>query len=154
MRLIDWLRRLFWPDPAPPLPGPPPADLEATREALLAAHNRERSGRGVPLLVRHHLLDRAAQGHAQDMAARGRLSHTGGDGSGMDERLRRVGFNAGWAGENIAQNRGGVDAAMSQWMSSPGHRSNILRPNYDFVGFGVAVGLDGNTYWCVDFGGD
>jgi len=33
------------------------------------------------------------------------------------------------------------------WMNSIGHRQNILNPNYDFTGVGVAVAEDGVTYY-------
>jgi uncharacterized protein YkwD len=52
-------------------------------------------------------------------------------------------------GENIGC---GVDAdnLHGMWMSSPGHRANILNPNFDTVGVGV-VYARGCLWATVDF---
>jgi hypothetical protein len=40
---------------------------------------------------------------------------------------------------------------VSAWMSSPGHRANVLG-DYSEVGFGMSSSATGVLYWCVDFG--
>ena len=45
-----------------------------------------------------------------------------------------------------------VDLAMWSWMSSPGHRENILDPAYSHVGFGRASSSGGTQFWTQDFG--
>jgi uncharacterized protein YkwD len=52
-------------------------------------------------------------------------------------------------GENIAFNKGfgkPVEMACQHWMTSPGHRSNILDPYWKESGIGAAFAPDGSFY--------
>ncbi|MEL6327522.1 MAG: CAP domain-containing protein, partial [Cyanobacteria bacterium J06626_23] len=95
----------------------------------------------------------AAQAHAEDMARRGELSHTGGDGSSMGDRIAATGYRYRAAGENVACGSARASATLQQWMGSPGHRQNILNPDFTEIGFGQADG-QGNCspYWVQVFG--
>jgi uncharacterized protein YkwD len=56
-------------------------------------------------------------------------------------------------GENIAAGYANSDATCSGWMQSPGHRANILRPSYRYIGGGYAHGSRGyGRYYVQDFG--
>ncbi|HXO20664.1 MAG TPA: CAP domain-containing protein, partial [Thermoanaerobaculia bacterium] len=50
-------------------------DLRAVRQAILAKTNAQRARAGARPLVANSLLDRAAQGHAEDMLRRGYFAH-------------------------------------------------------------------------------
>ncbi len=52
----------------------------------------------------------------------------------------------GYFGENIAAGQTSPEAVMEAWMNSPGHRANILEPNFDSMGVG-AFYQDGMVYW-------
>jgi len=41
---------------------------------------------------------------------------------------------------------------MSGWMDSPGHRANILNPNFSELGVGEAEGSPMGTTWTQVFG--
>ena len=72
----------------------------------------------------------------------------GADGTTVSDRLRAAGKTFIAIGENLASStatREPVEAAMDGWMKSPGHRENILRP--DFTDTGVGVCHDGATYY-------
>jgi uncharacterized protein YkwD len=70
------------------------------------------------------------------------------------------------AGENLASSWAGhpnvsplrsVAAVMDAWMNSPGHRENLLRPEYLVVGVGLAWRIDDERvketqYWVQKFG--
>ena len=45
---------------------------------------------------------------------------------------------------------------MDGWMNSSGHKANILKPNYQHVGFGKTASTDkwNSIYWVQDFGAD
>lgn len=45
-------------------------------------------------------------------------------------------------GENIARGQGSAEEVVAQWMTSPGHRANILYPNFNRMGAGECDG-----YW-------
>ena len=84
------------------------------------------------------LLEQAAQKHAKDMAARRAMSHTGGDGSSMSDRVAREAYAWGALGENVSAGYGSVPDALAGWMRSPGHCANMMSPNFREVGVGGA----------------
>ena len=51
-------------------------------------------------------------------------------------------------GENIARNMGGASDVMARWLNSEGHRNNILRESYKYIGVGVTA----NGGWVQLFG--
>ena len=134
------------PSPKPtPTPAPTPAPTNIT-QVLLTAHNAERAKIGAPPLVLNAKLSTAAQKHANWMAANNKMSHTGAGGSSFADRIRDEGYTFATGGENIAAGYPTADAVVNGWMNSPGHRANILNPNYKEVGFGV-----NGRFWCTVF---
>lgn len=105
---------------------------------LLAELNRERLRAGLVPLVPNDRLDAAAQAHAHDMARNGTLSHTGGDGSRLRDRLERAGYAFRLAAENVAAGTPNGSATVQLWLMSEGHRRNMLEPDVREVGIGHA----------------
>ena len=120
-------------------------------EAVLDAHNSERTRRQLASVALNDALTAAAQNQAEDMARRGKMAHRGGDGSSPFDRIERVGYSFQAAGENVAYGFDQVDAVMAGWMRSPGHRRNILG-HYREIGVGRAIAPAGASYWYVTFG--
>ncbi|SHO56925.1 CAP domain-containing protein [Vibrio quintilis] len=138
-------------------------EMTATQSALLAAHNTARSeGRNcgstyypaAPALTWNCKLATAAARHNTDMATNNIFSHTGSDGSTMDERISDAGYNASWWGENIAAGYSSVDQVMEGWLESSGHCSNIMNQNFTEMGADkrTAAGSAYSVYWTTDFG--
>jgi uncharacterized protein YkwD len=129
---------------------------------VLAAINREREAAGLAKLGFKPALMRAARAHTRDMAARCVLTHTGGDGSTVAERLRDFGYGSSgyssWkVGETIASAPTGTGfakpaAIVALWMGSPGHLEVLMTPGFRDVGVGITYGDDGMRYFTVDFG--
>ncbi|MGC2999485.1 CAP domain-containing protein [Streptomyces sp. G35A] len=94
-------------------------------------------------------LTKAAQAHSADMAAHRNMSHTGSDGSSPGDRITRAGYSWSTFGENVAYGYTSPEQVMAGWMSSPGHKANIL--NCAFKEIGVGLAQPGN-YWTQDFG--
>ena len=151
---------------APPAPGPTPAPAAddapgapsssaevAWRTEMIASINAQRANAGVSPLGLCGTLNDAAQAHSADQAAHSTMSHTGSNGSGVSERITASGYTGwnGW-GENVAVGYRSVASVMAGWMSSPGHRANILSATYDHVGLGLATSTGGTPYWTQDFG--
>lgn len=90
-------------------------------------------------------LEQAASKHARDMAARRTMSHTGGDGSRMRDRVARESYAWSALGENVSAGYNTVVAGLVGWMNSPGHCSNMMSPNFREVGVGAAA-APGDTY--------
>ena len=81
------------------------------------------------------------------------MSHTGSNGSSFDQRIEAAGYlhwNA--LAENVAAGYTTVNAVMSGWMASPGHRANLVSSSYVHVGVGRATASNGVQYWTQDFG--
>jgi uncharacterized protein YkwD len=128
-----------------------PEDLEDLRTQILDAHNEFRADAKLRKLIPNRKLTAAAQAHAEDMAARQKMTHIGGNGSRSAERVRARGYHYFRTGENVAAGYFNVDRVMKGWMESPGHKRNILG-SFSEIGVGCAVGEDGKRYWCVTFG--
>jgi uncharacterized protein YkwD len=127
-----------------------PADTDRVRAQVLMQVNAERAKRRLPPLRADQNLARAAQDHACDTAHSGKMSHRGSDGSDLSARLRRVGYDYNLAAENVAKGYSDPAAVMKGWMSSTGHRRNILTAEAVDLGLGIAIGKDGAPYWVLD----
>jgi uncharacterized protein YkwD len=123
---------------------------QATIDAVLAAHNRERAAAKLPPLSLDSKLNVAAHAHATDMAGHGTMTHEGSDGSSPAERIKRQGYVCQSSAENVAEGYRTVDDLMRGWMDSPHHRENILG-KYTQVGIAVVRDDDDKPYWCVNF---
>jgi uncharacterized protein YkwD len=93
------------------------------------------------------LLHSAAVHHAQDMARRRTMSHTGGDGSDVGTRATREGYAWGGVGENVSAGYKTEREALAGWMSSPGHCSNMMSGGYTEVGVGAAFASGDSFGW-------
>lgn len=119
-------------------------------EAKLAAEvldlvNKERTSRSLQPLGLDVGAQKPAKAHADDMAGRSYFSHVTPEGWTLADRLAMTGVSGHTgAGENIARGMTTAQAAVDAWMNSPGHRANILDP--DFTGLGVGIRLDARQW--------
>lgn len=111
-------------------------DLEASMLELLNAERRVHGLR--PLQADGPVAD-VARAHSIDMFSRGYFSHITPEGEDPFDRLRRSNVRFLTAGENLALSRT-LPMAHQGLMDSPGHRANILRPNFGRVGIGIVDG--------------
>ncbi|WP_093850591.1 CAP domain-containing protein [Streptomyces pini] len=133
---------------APSTPSTPaPADDAAARVVELV--NSERAKAGCAPLKANEKLTAAARAHSQDMADHRNMSHTGSDGSGPGDRIERAGYEWRTYGENVAYGYRTPESVMDGWMSSPGHKRNILNCSFQEIGVGLAQPGD---YWTQTFG--
>jgi uncharacterized protein YkwD len=126
---------------------PDGSNLPTITDATFCLLNAERASRGLTVLKPDRQLQRAALEHGGDMVDHQYFAHEGRDGSQPAERIRSAGYLSGggaWRiGENLAWGTGDLAtprAIMAAWMQSPGHRANILQPQYRQIGFGVIAG--------------
>ncbi|RYZ06049.1 MAG: hypothetical protein EOO24_11985 [Comamonadaceae bacterium] len=117
----------------------PQPELEARMLVML---NAERARHGLQPLRADPELTAVARAHSHDMFDRAYFSHVSPEGKTLANRLRqaKVGYLA--AGENLAL-APTLSGAHQGLMNSPGHRANILRPQFGRVGIGV---LDGGVH--------
>lgn len=114
----------------------PRPDLEA---AMLELVNRERAAGGLAALEADPELTEVARRHSIDMFARGYFAHNTPENKSPFDRIRESEVRFRIAGENLAL-APTLPIAHTGLMNSPGHRANILRPQFGRVGIGI---LDG-----------
>jgi uncharacterized protein YkwD len=114
----------------------PRPEIEAQ---MLELVNAERVSEGLEPLAPDPELTEVARRHSADMFARGYFSHATPEGLSPFDRIRAARITFRTAGENLAL-APTVSVAHEGLMNSPGHRANILRPQFGRVGIGI---LDG-----------
>lgn len=134
---------------ARPLTG---AELARTRAEVVELTNRERARAGLRPLAEDPLLAAAAQAYSTDMATRDFYSHTSPEGTQPWDRAAAAGSRRRTIGENIACGQRSAAEVVEGWMNSPGHRANILKPDFTHLGTGFAGGGRAATYWTQLFG--
>jgi hypothetical protein len=124
----------------------PPSVAE---QYLFAAANADRVQRGLPALRWNEALYRAATAHARQMAARASISHQYPGEPDLAERGRQAGAHFSVIAENVAEAPTAI-RIHDAWMSSPGHRANLLDAHVDSVGIRVER-RQGQLYAVEDF---
>ncbi|WP_432561453.1 CAP domain-containing protein [Kineococcus sp. SYSU DK003] len=132
------------------LAGPAAADeitptstpLEQFEAEVLDRTNAARAAAGCAPLFLDPALTAAADRHTHEMAATGRMTHTGADGSSPRTRLAAEGVHPVRTAENIAY---GYDAGsvVDAWLASPGHRANILDCRLRAIGVAEVASASG-----------
>ncbi len=111
-----------------------------------AATNAHRAEQGLRQLRTNDCVRRAAVRQARLMAQREQLFH-----QDLGAVLEECGLSG--AAENVAAGYATGKAVVNRgWMSSEGHRTNILEPSYRLLGVGARRGHDGNWYAAQVFG--
>ncbi len=122
-------------------------------ERMLVQLNAIRDANGLARLVLDAQLGRAAQVLATDMARTGTLDHRASDGSDLKLRLSRAGYGYRVAAENIAYGIAAPEVTVERWMTSDGHRRNMLMPELRHAGVGYAMAraaeLRARPYWAL-----
>lgn len=115
------------------------ATISARSEsAIVVAVNQARTAHGLrPLHLDTHLR-RAARAHSEDMMRGSYFGH-----GAFGRRLSSYGVRGRYIGENLAWGTGllgGARAIVGEWLRSPEHRANLLRPGFRRLGVGSLVG--------------
>ncbi len=122
--------------------------LKDVERRIYQLTNEERRKRHLPPLDRDNALVETARAHSDDMLKRDYFSHVNPDGKTPQQRIApafsrtmaRAGENIwGGHGYDYSDNKLMARVIMDSWMSSPGHRANLLNPDYTHLGVGVSV---------------
>ena len=143
------------PTQQPPAQQPPPATTGAVTGSdfemeVIRLVNMQRAVEGLEPLTANAALMRGARIRAAELDTN--FSHTRPNGTDWSTVLAEVGFTRS-AGENILAGVDSPSAAMSRWMSSQGHRNNMLAGRFTEIGVGAVMGSDGRWRWVQLFGG-
>jgi uncharacterized protein YkwD len=135
-------------------------ELSRTREMTVSLTNRFRAQHDRHELKANAQLMRAAQDFADYLARTDTFSHTA-DGKRPSQRMSEHGYQLCLAAENIAweYNSAGYTSAglarafVTGWRHSPEHRKNLLDPDLEEIGVGIAHSDRTGRYYAVqDFG--
>lgn len=113
-------------------------------------HNKYRISKGLPTFCVDVNLQKVAQGHSTDMAARNFYSHITPDGVGPGKRLMDSGYNCyPNGGENIGVYLPEFTSTkvMQSWIDSTGHRANIESTRHVRIGIGSANDADFGSWY-------
>jgi len=112
------------------------SNISSDEQEVLNLINQQRKNAGLSELQFDSELQKVARLKAQDMVKNNYFSHTSPTYGSPFDMIKQYGITYKTAGENIAgnsTNKGAVDA----WMTSAGHKANILNSAYNYTGIGV-----------------
>jgi len=123
---------------------------DITRSGVIDWTNRRRLAEGVDTqLVPDASLHEAAAARVDDMFEHQYFAHESPSGVDASAAAKAAGYSYITIGENLA--RGGFagnEDMVNQWMNSPGHRENILNPQYSEIGVAARSGeYRGDKMW-------
>lgn len=116
---------------------------------VLTIVNQERNKEGLSGLEFCPALNSVANLKSQDMSAHNYFDHISPNYGNLFDILKKRNINYSYGGENIAVGHTSPKEVVHAWMNSPGHRKNILNPNYQKTGIGVCFG--NKVYWTQNF---
>jgi uncharacterized protein YkwD len=108
--------------------------LHPVEQQVIDQTNAERARYGLPPLMADQQLIQSARAHGTWMARSRRMQHTS----------RPV-------AENIAMGQNSASEAVRSWMSSSGHRANILSRGHRRIGVSAYTSSNGTVYWTQQF---
>ena len=125
-------------------------DAEAARDLI----NKYRQQNGLKPLKLNAVLSEAAKNHSRDLAKWDRISHFGSDGSNPWDRVKRSGYNARLAAENVGTGQATIDEVFKGWKESPGHNKNLLLADAEHMGIALVQDpkTEFKTFWTLVLG--
>jgi uncharacterized protein YkwD len=129
-------------------------EIESLEQQCFDEVNRVRRNRRLPQLNFSEELLPVARGYSRRMAEQHFFSHIDPEGRTVRDRVDEADIKWRIVGENLAYSNGylnPVAASVSGWMESPGHRRNILEPDYNLTAIGAWISPDGTVYFTEIF---
>ena len=125
-------------------------DVERARKLI----NRYRRKKGLRPLRLNARLTMAAKAHSRDLAKHDRISHYGSDGSNPWDRVKRAGYNAKLAAENVGTGQASIEEVFRGWQTSPGHDKNLLLADAEHMGIALVRHnkSEFKTFWTLVIG--
>ena len=123
------------------------AQLDVSAAQSMISGDRQNNGLG-PVTI-DPALTKLAQEHTRTMVERNKLDHD--LGRPFQERIRRSGYDAKAAVENVSAGYHTLAEAFSGWRDSPPHRANMLNKNVNRMGIAAmyAPGSKYKVFWTL-----
>jgi uncharacterized protein YkwD len=135
--------------PKPVLPPPGVKYLEKVEDLVFELTNQHRRAKSVAPLSKDAELRDVARAYSNDMLVRRFFDHTSPDGVSFHDRISAHYHHwVSFTGENIWSAWGYYKTSnalslakeiVDDWLSSPGHRANMLDPDFTHLGVGVST---------------
>lgn len=125
--------------------GPAARTLVETEQRSFELLNRERRRLGLAPIAWDASAHAVARAHSRDQALHQKVSHYGSDGSKLDQRLARGELPVWRAFENVGRGGGPAELHLG-FLTSEGHRRNLLAPAARAGAVGAAVSEDGEVF--------
>jgi uncharacterized protein YkwD len=129
---------------------PSASNLAAVDAATLCLIDKARRASGLAPLAANVELDQAAVLHSDDMVTEDYFDHVSPVGTTPGQRILATGYRPRAPGGEVAENIGAATlsdatpaATVAAWMGSPGHRQNILNPDFTQTGIGATNAVPG-----------
>ncbi len=117
---------------------------EEFKDEVVRLVNIERRSLGIQALEVHERLGEVVDLRAEEIAVL--FSHDRPNGSDYLSMVDEYGFDYRAFGENIAAGYNDPETLIKAWMSSTGHRENILRSGFRNIGIGYHKDASGTVY--------
>ena len=131
-------------------------------DEVLRLTNKFRADNGLSPLALNAELNIAAQSYTEEMANGDFFGHNGKENNREKDnvglRVTEAGYDWNRVGENIAAGYQTPEAVVKGWIDSPGHRRNLLNPDYEDIGLGYyelkndTGDINYGEYWTQVFG--
>lgn len=125
-------------------------DAEQARSKI----NAYRQQKGLKPVRLNAALTAAAKAHSRDLAKWDRISHFGSDGSNPWDRVKRTGYNAKLAAENVGTGQVNFEEVLKGWKDSAGHNKNLLLSDAEHMGIALVhePKSEFKTFWTLVIG--
>lgn len=130
---------------------PSPQLMEGFEYQLFDLTNATRVNHGLSILTWDVHVRGTAREHSSDMAENQYFDHTNQKGQSPFDRMQEDDVVFTFAGENLAYGQLSSIFAHEGLMNSLGHRENILRNEFEFLGVGVAFNDQSQPYYTQNF---
>jgi uncharacterized protein YkwD len=132
---------------APPATNDPAFDPAAAQKLV----NSYRAKKGLKPLRLNTRLSEAARKHSEDLSKSDRISHYGSDGSDAWERVRKTGYGARLAAENVGTGQISLDEVFRGWQQSRDHNANLLLGDAEEMGVAMVYKPETQfkTFWTM-----
>ena len=120
-----------------------PGEAEAD---VIRMVNQVRVREGLKPLRENSRLTDMARAHSKDMMENEYVGHFSPDHGSVDERAGRAGMGSATVMENVVVNPS-IKKGVEELLKSPVHRRNIIDPEFNRIGVGVAIAKKGDQTW-------
>ena len=116
---------------------------------LLDIINQERTAHNRPTLTKNWELARLARYKTEEMQQLGYIGYISPAYGTPRQMLDSFGIPANSIAVNVAKGQESAHCAVRAWLTSPGHKKNLLEGSFTQAGVGLAYDQNGFPYWAI-----